>query len=626
MEKRDFNKRSAPRINSKANAGKTANKPRQRFFNKNGDKKTMHDRPFKDTTVKRLGFSPFQIRLIQSILSSVLVDGKPLDKAYAYWFAKVKIQALEQGFLIKQINAMFRRLSFYAIVCCLKRPSDLSRHINWLILAYCAEQEWPLPDIDAEGFDRAGLKERIKIAKEDELLNEGCPIWLNELCSKELGDKWPQERKALAKEPSRYIRANALKTTRENLGHVLSEEGVVTRPVKGVYSALEVTSNAALFRTSAFKEGLFEQQDAGSQLIPPFLDAKPGMRVIDVENRAVGTTERLQPPRNPDRKRERLVNRRRGKTEVEHRQQRPGKIVDVVHSDQSDRHVKRPLRTAEPEPGSRGVQFHISDPPHRSRNGAESDHPHTGKLSGQTRPPGIVHVDDRGRTAVQIFGEKALFRLVIMLHVPVVVEVIAAQIGKNAGAETRTGDPVLRQCVAGKFHRDRLLPVPPHFRQQREQHTRLRGGLRGRSDQFPVPVLHRRNQAAGNASVTEQVLHQKRGGRFPVGSGDAEETQHLIRPFIELPAAARIRLAGTGDHQIGDAAPVVVERLLVNDDLGCRLQRRFDEIAAVKFRPRNRHKNISWQNLAGIVLDPSGRPVPQKSPMSDQQISQYRFK
>ena len=64
MEKRDFSK-SGPRINRKANAGKNTSKPRQRFFNKNADKKTMHDRPFKDTTVKRLGFSPFQIRLIQ---------------------------------------------------------------------------------------------------------------------------------------------------------------------------------------------------------------------------------------------------------------------------------------------------------------------------------------------------------------------------------------------------------------------------------------------------------------------------------------------------------------------------------------------------------------------------------
>ena len=97
----------------------------------------------------------------------------------------------------------------------------------------------------------------------------------------------------MAKEPSRYIRANALKTTRENLGHVLSEEGVVTRPVKGVYSALEVTSNAALFRTAAFKEGLFEQQDAGSQLIPPFLDAQPGMRVIDACAGSGGKTLQL---------------------------------------------------------------------------------------------------------------------------------------------------------------------------------------------------------------------------------------------------------------------------------------------------------------------------------------------
>ena len=100
MEKRDFSK-SGPRINRKANAGKNTSKPRQRFFNKNADKKTMHDRPFKDTTVKRLGFSPFQIRLIQSILSSVLVDGKPLDKAYAYWFTglpRLRFKLLSRDF------------------------------------------------------------------------------------------------------------------------------------------------------------------------------------------------------------------------------------------------------------------------------------------------------------------------------------------------------------------------------------------------------------------------------------------------------------------------------------------------------------------------------------------------
>ena len=38
MEKRDFSK-SGPRIKRKANAGKNTSKPRQRFFNKNADKK-----------------------------------------------------------------------------------------------------------------------------------------------------------------------------------------------------------------------------------------------------------------------------------------------------------------------------------------------------------------------------------------------------------------------------------------------------------------------------------------------------------------------------------------------------------------------------------------------------------
>lgn len=227
------------------------------------------------------GFTTFQIRLVQSILTSALVEKKPLDKSYAYWFAKVKIPAVEQGFIIRHINAMFRRLSYFAHIAGLKRPSDFERHVNRLILSYYANEQWPLPELNAEGFDRQGLKKRIAEAQEHILLNEGCPYWLEELCSRELKEQWPAERKALGEAATRFIRSNSLKTTRDELASKLSEEGVVTKAVKGVNTALEVTSNAALFRTVAFKEGLFEQQDAGSQLIAPFLEVEPGMRVID---------------------------------------------------------------------------------------------------------------------------------------------------------------------------------------------------------------------------------------------------------------------------------------------------------------------------------------------------------
>lgn len=227
------------------------------------------------------GFTSFQLRLVTSILHSVLVDKYSLDKAYAYWFAKVKLPAVEQGFMIRHINGMFRRLSLFAEISNLKRPSDFERHINRLILAYYTVEKWPWPDMDPDGMERSGLDKKVAAALEHQLYREGCPFWLEELGSRELKEQWPQERKALGEVARRFIRTNTLKCTRDELASALSNEGVVTKSVKDINTALEVTSNAALFRTAAFKNGMFEQQDAGSQEIAPFTEVEPSMRVID---------------------------------------------------------------------------------------------------------------------------------------------------------------------------------------------------------------------------------------------------------------------------------------------------------------------------------------------------------
>ncbi len=235
-----------------------------------------------EARVRQAGFSAFQLRLVNSILTSAIADHKPLDKAYALWFAKVKIPPVEQGFLIRQINAMFRRLSYYAFVAGLKRPSDFERHVGRLVFSYCAERGWPLPELEGEeGFDRHGLKKRLQEGLNNPLFRDGCPVWLEDQGQKELGDRWPEEREALGAESKRFIRVNPLKCDRDTLAQKLSQEGVVTRSVKDYPYALEVTSNAALFRTQAFKDGLFEQQDIGSQAIVTFLNPKAGTRVID---------------------------------------------------------------------------------------------------------------------------------------------------------------------------------------------------------------------------------------------------------------------------------------------------------------------------------------------------------
>ncbi|MBK7668264.1 MAG: class I SAM-dependent methyltransferase [Sphingobacteriaceae bacterium] len=44
---------------------------------------------------------------------------------------------------------------------------------------------------------------------------------------------------------------------------------------------MQLRKRQNIFTSELFKEGLFEVQDAGSQLIAPFLKAEPGQKVID---------------------------------------------------------------------------------------------------------------------------------------------------------------------------------------------------------------------------------------------------------------------------------------------------------------------------------------------------------
>lgn len=87
-----------------------------------------------------------------------------------------------------------------------------------------------------------------------------------------------------------FIRANLLKTNTVELQKTLEKEHITTRLISDCVTALEITSNSSLFKSLAFKNGLFEQQDVGSQLIIEALDVKPGMRVIDACSGAGGKT------------------------------------------------------------------------------------------------------------------------------------------------------------------------------------------------------------------------------------------------------------------------------------------------------------------------------------------------
>ena len=139
---------------------------------------------------------------------------------------------------------------------------------------------------------------RIK-GKFDELqkirvFKESIPDWLDELGVKELGEKhWSKEIEALNMQAEVILRTNTLRTNKVSLRKKLSEEGIETVFIDGYTDALKLVERANVFKTKCFADGLFEVQDASSQLVAEYLDVKPGMRVIDTCAGAGGKTLHL---------------------------------------------------------------------------------------------------------------------------------------------------------------------------------------------------------------------------------------------------------------------------------------------------------------------------------------------
>lgn len=119
------------------------------------------------------------------------------------------------------------------------------------------------------------------------------PEWLAETLEKELGKHWEREMKALNEQAPTVLRANTLKTSCKELISDLQDENVASFSIPNYPDAVQLEEKKNVFLTSAFKDGLFEVQDASSQKIAYFLDVKEGMRVVDACAGAGGKTLHL---------------------------------------------------------------------------------------------------------------------------------------------------------------------------------------------------------------------------------------------------------------------------------------------------------------------------------------------
>lgn len=127
----------------------------------------------------------------------------------------------------------------------------------------------------------ADFNERYQLLQNRPEVKNSIPDWMHQLGQSQLKNEWLDELDAMNHPASLVVRVNTLKAKVDDILNSFKEEGHQAIRSSLSPNALIFDDRFAIFKTEAFKNGLIEVQDEGSQVIGDFCGIKPGMRIID---------------------------------------------------------------------------------------------------------------------------------------------------------------------------------------------------------------------------------------------------------------------------------------------------------------------------------------------------------
>ena len=177
----------------------------------------------------------------------------------------------DRAFIAETLYELVRYKRLYTEIAQEKAPFTVqsSRRVFavWAVLRGITLPEWYF-----EGTPERRIKGRFDELSRVRAFRESVPDWLDALGVAELGEEtWGEELHALNQQAAVVLRVNTLKIDREALRAQLAKEGYETELLEGYPDALQLKKRANVFLSEAFKQGLFELQDASSQRVAPLL-------------------------------------------------------------------------------------------------------------------------------------------------------------------------------------------------------------------------------------------------------------------------------------------------------------------------------------------------------------------
>jgi 16S rRNA (cytosine967-C5)-methyltransferase len=233
-------------------------------------------------------------------LGDVFVHGYYVDKVLYHrfrdhpkWGARDRKQFAETFYEIVRWWRWHWHLAGLPDEDCLVKEK-ITRERAWLVFgAYWVTKTTHVPEFrECESLKANEVMERgeIRVAP---AIRASIPDWLNALGKQELGTEWPELLRALNRPADVFLRTNTTKIQPKPLAINLIQEDIDTMMVPDLPDGLQLIKRQNVFGTKCFRAGLFEVQDGASQMVAPFLQVEPGMRVIDACAGAGGKTLHL---------------------------------------------------------------------------------------------------------------------------------------------------------------------------------------------------------------------------------------------------------------------------------------------------------------------------------------------
>jgi len=175
-----------------------------------------------------------------------------------------------------------------------RAPRDVERLLALLILegelspSHAAKV---VPDLDwsqIQGVDAAIAGERKTAARI--ALAASLPDWLADRLVADWGDEAEPLAHSLNARAPMTVRANTLVGDRARVAAELASEGLTTHPGRWSETALVIETRTNVFAAKAFRDGAFEVQDEGSQLLAELALASSPRLVVDYCAGAGGKT------------------------------------------------------------------------------------------------------------------------------------------------------------------------------------------------------------------------------------------------------------------------------------------------------------------------------------------------